>query len=187
MESLGIDVKEVQRALKAQGYNFGPEDGKLGPLTEHAIEMFKLEKGIKPADAKLDPEVCDVLGMRRMGSDAEALEYNNPLSQVLETAWFKGKKYWAIGPNIPIPVDASKTKTAEEYMVCYAVSPHDEPSLVPLQLNIYDSVPGMSQYSPIWHLNYVVVPKDYEANTLRSVEDVKKSGYQIVDSGRYVN
>ena len=182
-----VDINRVQKALKGYGYEFGELDGQYGPLTEAAVTLFKEDKGIQPADAHLDAGTLDALGIRSADEGLEALDYNNPLNQVMETAWFEGRKCWAIGANIPIPVDPQKTKVAQEYMVAYQVSTHQEPKLVPLQLNIYDSVPGMPAYSPIWHLNYVIVPKDYQANTLRSVEDVRKSGYEVVDSQRYVN
>jgi len=105
----------------------------------------------------------------------------------VETAWYNGKKYWAFGPNVPLPIDLAQTKTDQEYMIAYAVSPHGEPDLVPLQLNIYDSIPGQTAYSPIWHLNYVIVPPNYVANTLRSANQVLSSGYPTIASSRYVH
>ena len=50
---------------------------------------------------------------------------------------------------------------------------------MPGQFNIYDSVPGMDQYSPLWQFNYVVVPHDYEPNSLRSEQDCLDSGYPV--------
>jgi len=37
----------------------------------------------------------------------------------------------------------------------------------------------MRKYSPIWQFNYVIVPRDYVANTLRSERDCLRSGYKI--------
>ncbi len=54
-----------------------------------------------------------------------------------------------------------------------------EPERVEGQFNIYDSVPGMEKYSPLWQFNYVVVPRDYEPNTLRSEQDCLNSGFRI--------
>ena len=53
---------------------------------------------------------------------------------------------------------------------------------MPGQYNIYDSVPSMEQYSPLWQFNYVIVPKGYEANTLRSEKDCLDSRYRILKS-----
>jgi hypothetical protein len=40
----------------------------------------------------------------------------------------------------------------------------------------------MERYSPLWQLSYVVLPRDYEPNTLRSEADCLESGYPIVTS-----
>jgi hypothetical protein len=45
----------------------------------------------------------------------------------------------------------------------------------------------MKKYSPIWRFNYVVVPRDYEPNSLRSESDVVKSGYQVKKSNNFEN
>lgn len=185
----GDNVRAIQIALRGEGYDFGPIDGIYGPLTAAAVEMFKQWQGIKPVNPVVDLPIYYQLGVRCVSTPelTEQLDYNNPLYQPIETAWYNGRKYWAIGPNIPLPINPDKTKVAQEYMIAYSVSIHDWPNLVPLQLNIYDSIPGMPEYSPIWHLNYVVVPRDYQANTLRSVQDVKNSGYPIHSSNFYVD
>jgi len=58
-------------------------------------------------------------------------------------------------------------KVAQEYQIVYGVELDEhgklaggEPDRVDGQYNIYDSVPGMPQYSPLWQFNYVVVPRD---------------------------
>jgi hypothetical protein len=45
----------------------------------------------------------------------------------------------------------------------------------------------MRKYSPIWQFNYVIVPRGYEANTLRSERDCLRSGYDIVRSMVFEN
>jgi hypothetical protein len=62
-----------------------------------------------------------------------------------------------------------------------------EPDRVLGQLNIYDSIPGMKKYSPIWQFNYVIVPRDYVPNTLRSERDCLRSGYEIKRSRVFEN
>lgn len=183
------NVKAIQIALKGNGYDFGPIDGIYGPLTAGAVEMFKRYKGVTPVNPVVDLAMYYFLGVRCVSTVqlTEQLDYNNPLRQVVETAWYNNRKYWAFGPNVPLPVDTAQTKIAQEYMIAYSASPHGEPDLVPLQLNIYDSIPGMPQYGPIWHLNYVIVPRGYVPNTIRSAEQAVTSGYQIISSDRYVN
>jgi hypothetical protein len=58
---------------------------------------------------------------------------------------------------------ARGNKVAQEYQVVYSVE-LDERGL------------GMEQYSPLWQFNFVVVPRDYEPNTLRSEADCRESG-----------
>jgi hypothetical protein len=122
----------------------------------------------------------------------EALDYNNPYAQNIERVWFNGAIVYALDAG-EVVVDPATTKVAQEYQIVYAVTlgedglPATEPEVVPGQLNIYDSVPGMAQYSPIWQFNYVVVPRGYVPNTLRSEADCLKSGYPVVKSNVFEN
>jgi len=45
----------------------------------------------------------------------------------------------------------------------------------------------MKKYSPIWQFNYVIVPRDYVANSLRSERDCLRSGYEIRQSQMFEN
>jgi|SRR5579884_1791323 hypothetical protein len=114
----------------------------------------------------------------------ERLTYNNPYGQTLERVWFDGKVVFAVELG-ELDVDLSAVKVAQEYQVVYSVELDEqgkrkrEPELVPGQYNIYDSVPGMEKYSPLWQFNYVIVPRSYVPNTLRSERDCLQSGYPI--------
>jgi hypothetical protein len=122
----------------------------------------------------------------------EVLTYSNPFGQVMERVWFDHKVVYAIDLG-KVEVDPEVDKVAQEYQVVYSVKldEHgkliDEPELVDGQLNIYDTVPGMPRYSPIWQFNYVMVPRDYVPNTLRSESDCLASGYEIVRSQVFEN
>jgi hypothetical protein len=122
----------------------------------------------------------------------EALTYNNPFGQVMERVWFDGKVVYAIDLGA-VAVDPAEVKVAQEYQMVYSVQLDEhgrsvgEPERVEGQLNIYDTVPGMDRYSPIWQFNYVVVPRDYTPNTLRSEGDCLNSGYQIIRSQDFEN
>lgn len=122
----------------------------------------------------------------------EALTYNNPFGQLIERVWFDGQLVYALELGA-VDVDPERIKVAQEYQVVYAVElgpdgkPVRAPERVPGQYNIYDSVPGMEQYSPIWQFNYVVVPRDYVPNTLRSERDCLRTGYPIVKSRLFEN
>jgi hypothetical protein len=122
----------------------------------------------------------------------EALTFNNPFGQVMERVWFDGKIVYALDCG-PVEVDPHKVQVAQEYQIVYeatlddAGKPTRDPEVVPGQYNIYDSVPGMAKYSPIWQFNYVVVPRDYRPNTLRSESDCLASGYPVRRSTVFEN
>jgi hypothetical protein len=116
----------------------------------------------------------------------ENLTYSNPYSLTVERVWFDAKIVYAVEQG-ELDVDLTKVKVAQEYQIVYSVELGEtgkltngkEPERVSGQYNIYDSVPGMDEYSPLWQFNYVVVPRDYEPNSLRSEADCLKSGYPI--------
>jgi hypothetical protein len=114
----------------------------------------------------------------------EPLTYDNPFRQELERVWFDGKVVYALEAG-EVEVDLDQVKVAQEYQVVYSVELDErgklkgEPERVEGQYNIYDSVPGMDKYSPLWQFNYVVVGRDYKPNTLRSEEDCLNSGFPI--------
>ena len=112
--------------------------------------------------------------VRKSGA-VEDLHYNNPYGYTIERVWFDGRVIFATEQG-EVEVDPKKVKVAQEYQIVYAV-----------KLNIYDSIPGMRKYSPIWQFNYVIVPRDYVANTLRSERDCLKSGYDIRRSRVFEN
>jgi hypothetical protein len=125
----------------------------------------------------------------------EDLTYSNPFGLEVERVWFDGRIVYAIeSGEVDVEFDENRVargnKVAQEYQVVYAVELDEhgklkggrEPERVEGQYNIYDSVPGMDAYSPLWQFNYVVVPRDYEPNTLRSEADCLRSGYPIEKS-----
>ena len=130
---------------------------------------------------------------RALGA-VESLVYNNPYGYNIERVWFDGKIIFASEQG-EVDIDETKVKVAQEYQVVYSVSLNasghwvrgTRPKRVPGQLNIYDTVPGMRGYSPIWQFNYVIVPRGYKANTLRSEKDCRASGYPIKRSRIFEN
>ena len=106
----------------------------------------------------------------------ENLTYNNPYNLDIERVWFDGKVVYAVEQGeLELAFDENRepvdNKVAQEYQIVYAVELDEagklkngrEPDRVEGQYNIYDSVPGMDKYSPLWQFNYVIVPRDYEA------------------------
>lgn len=126
--------------------------------------------------------------------DREGATYNNPYRYTIERVWWDGRIVYATEQG-ELDIDPTKVKVAQEYQIVYSVRldrrgklrPGTEPERVPGQCNIYDSVPGMKKYSPIWQFNYVIVPRDYEPNALRSERDCLRSGYEIRRSRMFEN
>ena len=122
----------------------------------------------------------------------EDVDYSNPYRYKIERVWWDGKIVFASEQG-ELDVDPKKVKVAQEYQIVYDVALdrrgklRHEPDRVEGQYNIYDSIPGMKKYSPIWQFNYVIVPRDYEANTLRSEKDCLVSGYEIKRSAVFEN
>lgn len=126
------------------------------------------------------------------GDGVEALTFNNPFGQVMERVWFDGKVVFAVDLG-RVAIDTEATPVAQEYQPVYTAELDERgcavrpPETVPGQLNIYDTVPGMDRYSPIWQFNYVIVPRTYAPNALRSERDCLNSGYPILKSNDFEN
>jgi hypothetical protein len=116
------------------------------------------------------------------------LSYSNPHKQRVGPRWVRGEAVFAMPLGI-VNVNPETTRWAKEYVVVHSVDggPEGRPERVPGQYGIYDSRPGDPHYSPIWRYNYVIVPRDYVANTLRSEEDCLRSEYPIIESDVYTN
>ena len=162
--------------------------------TDARLDDGKGQEGIW---AIRDGAVADLDQGRRTynANGVEDLTYSNPYHLNIERVWFDGKIVYAVeSGEVEIPFDdrrrAIGNTVAQEYQIVYAVELDDrgkhkdgqEPEAVEGQLNIYDSVPGMDNYSPLWQFNYVIVPRDYVPNSLRSEADCLNSGYRIEKS-----
>ncbi len=154
----------------------------IGPQESDGIWEIRAGKATPKAQPK------DPLG------EVEALDFNNPYGYDIERVWFQGKIIFASEQG-ELDIDETKVKVAQEYQIVYSVELNErgklkdgkEPERVLGQLNIYDTVPGMPGYSPIWQFNYVIVPRDYKANTLRSEADCLGGGYPIRKSRVFEN
>lgn len=115
------------------------------------------------------------------------LTYSNPHRQRVGPRWVRGEVVWAMPLGV-VHVDPAQTKWAKEYVVVYSLDGNaGRPERVPDHYGIYDSRPGDDHYSPIWRYHYVLVPRDYEPNGLRSEADVHQSGYEVIQADTYTN
>lgn len=137
---------------------------------------------VRLSDSELPPP-DDV----RTPLDVANLRYSNPWGQIVHPRWANGSVVWSI-PCGEVAVDPRGTPVADEYIVVYSMEKADgEPEKVPGQYTIYDSKPGDAGYSPLWRHNYVIVPKDYTPQQLRSKDDVLASGYRVVETTTVTN
>jgi len=107
----------------------------------------------------------------------------------LTTGWFQGRQtyYYDFGSNSSANSDQSKVIPAPIYVFATGFDAQGNPVTVQGQRNVIDVVPGDAGYSDLWQVNVVIVPPDYVANTIKSADDVKKSGYEVKVPGLLVN
>ena len=166
-----VDPAATQAAQNAPGVDESEGEG-------WTIEDARISRGGSPGGFRAD--------------GVEPLTYNNPFGQGLERVWFDGKIVFALDAGEIEMEEAGSVKVAREYQCVYSVELDERGKLkekeeVPGQYNIYDSVPGMEGYSPIWQFYYVVVPREYKPNTLRSIQECDASGYPIHRSAMFEN
>jgi len=94
-------------------------------------------------------------------------------------------RYYDFGANTPL-VDGAPL-TAPIYAFVYGMKADGSPDLVPGQHNIIGVVPGDKGYSDLWQVNLVIVPKDYKADSIRSVTEVMNGNFKINKTDMYVN
>lgn len=147
---------------------------------DHGVSSLKgpVVAGVPAPDVATVPWVDDV----------ENLTYSNPFGQQIGPVWYEGRMGYAIHGG-EVWIDPERTEWANQYMPVYSVDggPDGGPERVEGQHIIYDTAPGDAGYSPIWRHHWVVVPRDYEANALRSVQDIRDSDYRMVTTDRYFN
>lgn len=141
------------------------------------------------------PGVDTTFAGPRYVENVENLKYNNPFGQQLDPAWNEGNKvfHFFLGAATTAP----PYKVAMQYLPirksAYNGATTTVDDFMRLVKNakvgtvVFDSVPGDANYSPIWHNHWVLVPDDYQADTLRSVAQVQQSGYEVVETPIWVN
>jgi hypothetical protein len=189
-QNLGSTERDFSRKKKGRKIPMSKTDLEDTQAKNHPQKLQEHQgKGWTMIDGKVS---TSGQGSQFKEDGAEDLSYNNPFSQIVERAWFDGKVVYAIeGEEMHLSPN-DQLKVAGEYQPVFSVELDENGWVknrksVPGQLNIYDSVPGMKEYSAIWKFYYVIVPEDYQPNSLRSVEDCKKSRYEIRESNYYQN
>jgi hypothetical protein len=94
---------------------------------------------------------------RGLGPDGESVRYYN----------------FDVQPLAPAPI--------------YALFREGEDTPVEGQLNVVGVIPGDIGYNDFWLVNKVIVPSDYVANTVASVDEILDAGYEIEATTSIVN
>lgn len=120
--------------------------------------------------------------------ELENLTYSNPFGQAIGPVWYEDRLGYAIHGG-EVWIDPDRTAYANQYMPVYSLDGGEDggPERVDGQHIIYDTAPGDEGYSPIWRHHWVIVPRDYDPNSLRSISDIRASGYRMVTTDRYFN
>ena len=61
------------------------------------------------------------------------------------------------------------------------------PQFLEGQMNIIDSVPDDVGYSAFWRVNLVMAPEDYEANSIKSADEIRAMEYRVEETDLVVN
>jgi hypothetical protein len=103
--------------------------------------------------------------------------------------WYEGRAtyYYDFGASSPPHNDAKTVAHIPIYVLVTGFDSNGQPQPVAVQHNIVDFVPGDPGYSDLWQVNFVTVPANYIANTVRSLDDVQKAGYPIKATDQLVN
>ncbi len=80
--------------------------------------------------------------------------------------------------------DVSSLRSAPVYSVVYE---SDTSQRVKGQGSIFDVIPGDEGYNDFWQVVEVLVPDDYTPDTLRSLDDIERSGFDLKWTGTIVN
>ena len=119
--------------------------------------------------------------MRRSDNPAlpapnEAIDYDADfLSHALSPSG-EGVSYYAF--------DVSSLLSAPVYAFAYASGPSTG---VDGQAPVFDVIPGDEGYNDFWQMVRVLVPDNYEVNSLRSLEDIENSGFELERTGTIIN
>lgn len=95
---------------------------------------------------------------------------------------------WYDGTAVYYPdFGMNPAETAPIYAFVTGFDDDGNPVFVEGQHNVIGVVPGDVGYSAFWEVNIVVVPADYVAGTIKDVDGVMSSGYEMAQPGLVVN
>lgn len=150
------------------------------------INLVTVAADYKPDSIKSKAEI----DAAKLKVEAPGLLVNCPI--VVEGTTLEGGEKivqgWRDGKAVFYPDFGENSSAATPiWVLTTGVDDKGMPKFVPGQGNIIDLKPGDTGYTAFWQVNLVTVPSDYKANTLKSADDVKKSGYAVKAVDMVVN
>ena len=105
------------------------------------------------------------------------LEGGKPLVQ----GWLDGREVFypdfGLNPPVAIPI----------WAFADGMDNRGQPKLVSGQNNVIDALPSEPGYSAFWRVNLVMVPQNYQVNSIRSAQAVRDSGLTVQATDSVVN
>lgn len=101
--------------------------------------------------------------------------------EALVQGWYNNEAvfYPDFGANAPVAIPI--------WVFITGMAPDGSPQFVEGQMNIIDAVPEDPGYSAFWRVNLVTAPAGYEANMLKSADEIREMQYTVEQTDMNVN
>ena len=105
----------------------------------------------------------------------------------LISGWYRDEeaRYYEFGDNTPATGGA--VSTAPLWVFITGMDARGVPMFVEGQPSVVDTAPGEPGYSDLWEIMLVTVPEGFEVGSIRSIEEVRESGFPTEPAGMLVN
>lgn len=163
------------------------EDSEGDEMMEES--MTPTATGEAMADGSMTPTGTAMAGDDMM--EPHDHELGEPKQFDLVQGWYRGEDvvYYDFGMNST--TNGPAVVPAPIWAFIHGMDADGNPRFVEGQHNIIDVVPGDEGYSDLWAVNFVVVPEDYEPDSITSRADLDamstSMGYEIITPGVLVN
>lgn len=114
------------------------------------------------------------------------LIYNNPFNQKVELCWYKNFAIYYLDLGL-VSVEASKVTTVNVYRFITGFDDSGNPIFVQGQHNILQNVPGDPLYNPLWRVMLVEAPPGYMPDSIRSDDEIRRQGLNIIPTEIVIN
>ena len=105
--------------------------------------------------------------------------------------WYRGEEFTYYDFGMNSVTNGAVVTPAPIWAFIHGMDAGGNPMFVEGQHNVVGVVPGDAGYSDLWQVNFVVVPEDYEADSITSAEDLtamtSSMGYEVITPGVLVN